>query len=81
MYDNYQIVKRCLSGDYALVKDADSSVIMDANNVVDLNPFDKAMQAFVNCYQDKVKHHFNIGDGRILWLAPQVIDNVDLTKN
>ncbi|MGX5378230.1 hypothetical protein ACWCL1_08305 [Ligilactobacillus sp. LYQ135] len=80
MYDNYQIVKRCLSGDYALVKDGNPSVIMDANNTVDLNPFNKAMQAFVDCYQDKVKHHFNIGNGKILWLIPHVIDDVDLTN-
>lgn len=80
MYDNYQIVKRCLSGDYALVKDGDSSVIMNANNTVDLKPFDKSMPAFVNCYQDKVKHHFNIGNGKILWLVPNTIDDVDLTN-
>lgn len=80
MYDNYQIVKRCLSGDYALVKDGDSSVIMNANNTVDLKPLDKSMPAFVNCYQDKVKHHFNIGNGKILWLVPNTIDDVDLTN-
>ena len=80
MYDNYQIVKRCLSGDYALVKDGDSSVIMNANNTVDLKPLDKSMPAFVNCYQDKVKHHFNIDNGKILWLGPNTIDDVDLTN-
>lgn len=78
MYDNYNIVKRCLSGDYALVKSAESKMLLDNSNIIDLNPFDKSMQAFVECYQNKVKHHFNIGNGKILWLAPSVIDNAIL---
>lgn len=78
MYDNYQIVKRCLSGNYALVKGTDDKMLLNDSNIVDLNPFDKAMQAFVDCYQDKVEHYFDIRNGKILWLAPNVIDNVKL---
>lgn len=78
MYDNYQIVKRCLSGDYALVKGNDDKMLLNSSNIIDLHPFDKAMKAFIDCYQDKVEHHFNIGNGKILWLAPRVIDNANL---
>lgn len=78
MYDNYQIVKRCLSGNYVLVKETGDKMLLNDSNIVDLNPFDKAMQAFIDCYQDKAEHYFDIGNGKILWLAPHVIDSVKL---
>lgn len=80
MYDNYQIVKRMLSGDYILVKGKEDKMLLNGSNIIDLNIFDKAMQAFIDCCQDKANKYFVIGDGRVLWLAPDVIGSDKLTN-